>query len=74
MSRMDHSSTAGVRSYKRVTERLQEMTSNVLNSGARGVKLVPPVKDMLGWQFSSHVCMCGLVPMYQVSSYYMFLR
>ena len=37
MSRTGHSSTAGVRSYKRVTERLQEMTSNVLNSGAGGV-------------------------------------
>ena len=37
MSRTGHSSTGGVRSYKRVTERLQEMTSSVLNSGAGGV-------------------------------------
>ena len=31
MNRIGHSSTSGVRSYKRITTGLKEMTSNVLN-------------------------------------------
>ncbi len=33
MSRTGHSSTASVRSYKRISESLQDLTSSVLNSG-----------------------------------------
>lgn len=33
MAHTGHSSTSGVRSYKRITEKLQEITSSVLNTG-----------------------------------------
>jgi len=48
MSRTGHSSTAGVRSYKRITERLQEMTSKVLNSGAGGVEKKRKTEEEFG--------------------------
>ena len=48
MSRAGHSSTSGVRSYKRVTERLQEMTSSVLNSGAEGVEKKHKTEEEFG--------------------------
>ena len=39
MSRTGHSSTTGVRSYKRISEGLQEMTSSVLNGSLPGKKV-----------------------------------
>ena len=47
MSRTGHSSVNGVRTYKRKVERLQEITSDVLNTGSVDKSIAKPSEEVV---------------------------
>ena len=67
MSRTGHSSVNGVHTYKRKVEKLQEVTSDVLNTGSADKSIAKPSDEELVEKKSKTFRSCEGIPCVNVS-------